>query len=81
MEMEANQSGPSNAAFVTVPSIIFCIISPFVVGVRFWSRMRLTVHNIGADDWTILGSMVFSVAVSILLLAGKTLSTLLGEIY
>ena len=68
--MSGNKPGESNAALVAVPSIVFCVVSPVVVGIRFWSRMRVR-GNLGWDDWTILGSLIFSMLVSILLLAGK----------
>jgi len=68
--MSASPSGESNAGLVVVPGVGFCIISPLVVGVRFWSRLRLQ-GGLGWDDWTILCSLISSMAVSILLLAGK----------
>jgi len=70
MKMSAPLSGESNAPLAVIPGVVFCVISPLVVGVRFWSRMRVQ-GNLGVDDWTILCSLIFSMAVSILLLAGK----------
>lgn len=47
----------SNAFLVTIPGIVFCIVAPIFVAIRFWSRIRLQ-NALGADDWTILGSLV-----------------------
>lgn len=60
---------PNNAHIVWSPAILFSILTPLVVIARFYSRLRFT-NSLGADDWTILGSLVFSMLVSVLLLAG-----------
>lgn len=70
--------GESNARLVVIPGIVFCVLSPLIVGVRFWSRMRVQ-GSLGWDDWTILCSLVFSMAVSIFLLAGKALYRVAGQ--
>ncbi|KAH8597838.1 hypothetical protein B0O99DRAFT_470808, partial [Bisporella sp. PMI_857] len=65
--MSGNKPGESNALLVQIPSVVFCVISPIVVGIRFWSRIRCR-GNLGWDDWTILGSLIFSMIVSVALL-------------
>jgi hypothetical protein len=44
----------SNAPLVQIPGIIFCVVAPIFVAIRFWSRIRIQ-HALGADDWTIFG--------------------------
>jgi hypothetical protein len=55
--MSGNQPGPSNAPIVQIPAIVFCVVGPIIVGIRFWSRIRVS-NTLGIDDWTILGSLV-----------------------
>jgi hypothetical protein len=55
--MSGNLPGASNAPIVQIPAIIFCVVGPAVVGIRFWSRIRVS-NNLGFDDWTILASLV-----------------------
>jgi hypothetical protein len=47
----------STAPTISIPAIAFAVISPLIVYVRFWSRMRLHT-KLGADDWTILAALV-----------------------
>lgn len=47
----------SNAPLVQIPGIVFCVVAPIFVAIRFWSRIRIQ-HALGADDWTILISLV-----------------------
>jgi hypothetical protein len=49
--------GQDNSPRIRIPATTFCIFTPLVVATRFWSR-RQTNAVLGADDWTILGSMV-----------------------
>lgn len=69
-----NKPGDSNADQVTIPAIISLVLCPIFVGIRFWTRMRLS-GSIGMDDWTILGSLIFSVAVSALMLGCKSVQS------
>jgi hypothetical protein len=55
--MSGNLPGGSNAPIVQIPAIVFCVVGPTIVGIRFWSRIRVS-NNLGVDDWTILGSLV-----------------------
>lgn len=55
--MSGNLPGASNALIVQIPAIVFCVVGPAIVGIRFWSRIRVS-NNLGVDDWTILGSLV-----------------------
>jgi hypothetical protein len=55
--MSGNLPGVSHAPQVQIPAIVFCVVAPVFVGIRFWSRIRAS-NALGADDWTILGSLV-----------------------
>ncbi|KAK0390172.1 hypothetical protein NLU13_3744 [Sarocladium strictum] len=50
-----NIDGPSNAYQVTIPCIIFFVLTPIFVVVRIWSRVARQ-SGVGWDDWTILVS-------------------------
>ncbi len=63
-----NKPGASNASQVEIPAIVSLVLCPIFVGIRFWTRWKLS-GSIGADDYTILGSLIFSAAVSGLMLA------------
>ncbi|KAI9677627.1 MAG: hypothetical protein M1817_006582 [Caeruleum heppii] len=65
--MSNNGAVPSNAHLVQIPSIIFAIVAPLFVAVRFWTRLSMA-KGLGADDWTILTSMILSFSVSVLML-------------
>ncbi|KAI0140576.1 hypothetical protein BJ166DRAFT_604139 [Pestalotiopsis sp. NC0098] len=58
--------GKSNASLIYIPSAIFLILCPLLVTTRLWSRLRKGGH-MGADDYTILASLGFSVATAILM--------------
>ena len=49
---------------LAIPSLVFCIVTPLVVFARFLAR-TLYRNILGADDWTILASLVFALAVNI----------------
>lgn len=68
--MSGNRPGASNALEVQVPAIVFFAITPAFVAARFWSRLRVS-HGLGLDDWTILTSLVFAIAVSALMIASS----------
>lgn len=42
-----------------IPIAIFGVLCPLLVGIRIWSRRRKGGH-LGADDYTIIGSLVSS---------------------
>ncbi|POR31766.1 Uncharacterized protein TPAR_08008 [Tolypocladium paradoxum] len=52
-----NTPGPSNAAQVQIPCIIFFALTPFFLFIRIWSRISRR-SGLGWDDWTILVSFV-----------------------
>jgi hypothetical protein len=47
----------SHASMVKAPAIVFFVLTPIVVGTRFWSRIQFKAA-IGPDDWIILASFV-----------------------
>jgi hypothetical protein len=47
----------STAPTISIPAVAFAVISPLIIAVRFWSRMRLHT-KLGADDWCILAALV-----------------------
>lgn len=49
--------GESNASLISIPSGIFLFLCPLLVTTRLWSRLRKGGH-MGADDYTILASLV-----------------------
>lgn len=51
------QHGQSNSALIYVPCGIFLFLCPLLVGTRLWSRTKKG-GQIGADDYTILASLV-----------------------
>lgn len=55
--VEGNIPGESNALMVQVPAIVFFVLTPVFVGIRFWSRIKMR-SGLGWDDWTILFSFV-----------------------
>ncbi|OLN96835.1 hypothetical protein CCHL11_02301 [Colletotrichum chlorophyti] len=65
--VEGNIPGESNALMVQVPAIVFFVLTPIFVIVRFWSRIQMR-SGIGWDDWTILFSFVCCLTVSILMM-------------
>ncbi|CAG8980596.1 hypothetical protein HYALB_00013746 [Hymenoscyphus albidus] len=72
----------SNARQVQIPAVVFLVLCPLIVAIRFWGHTRGSVNHLGIDDWTILGSLAFAIVVSALMLAscdygfGKHIATL-----
>ncbi|KAI9830157.1 MAG: hypothetical protein M1819_005834 [Sarea resinae] len=58
---------PDNANEVRIPCIVFSVLVPFIVGLRFWCRLTIP-KGLGSDDWIIFLSTVVSVVESVLLL-------------
>ncbi|WYZ46777.1 hypothetical protein EsH8_IX_001002 [Colletotrichum jinshuiense] len=65
--VEGNIPGESNALMVQVPAIVFFVLTPVFVGIRFWSRIKMR-SGLGWDDWTILFSFFCCLAVSVLMM-------------
>ncbi|KAF9869840.1 integral membrane protein [Colletotrichum karsti] len=65
--VDGNIPGESNALMVRAPAIVFFVLTPIFVGIRFWSRMKMR-SGLGWDDWTILFSFVCCLLVSILMM-------------
>ncbi|KAI8307201.1 Satratoxin biosynthesis SC1 cluster protein 4 [Colletotrichum sp. SAR11_59] len=65
--VDGNIPGESNALMVRAPAIIFFVLTPIFVGIRFWSRIKMR-SGLGWDDWTILFSFVCCLLVSILMM-------------
>ncbi|KAF7533940.1 hypothetical protein G7054_g6651 [Neopestalotiopsis clavispora] len=63
---ERVDDGKSNADLIYISCGIFLFFCPLLVGTRLWSRIRKGGHP-GADDYTILASLGFSVATGILM--------------
>jgi hypothetical protein len=55
--MSGNRPGPSHVLQIQIPAIVFLVVAPLFVGIRFWSRCRVS-NGLGKDDWTIMGSLV-----------------------
>jgi hypothetical protein len=47
----------NNAYLVYIPSIVFVIICPVVMGLRIWARFRKG-GKLGADDFTAVAALV-----------------------
>ncbi|KAI1799457.1 hypothetical protein F4811DRAFT_565537 [Daldinia bambusicola] len=58
----------TNSKMIYVPVGVFLGICPIIVGTRVWSRLGNGGH-LGADDWTILVSLIFALASSAIMLA------------
>ncbi|KAK1981562.1 integral membrane protein [Colletotrichum cereale] len=65
--VEGNLPGASNALMVQVPAIVFFVLTPIFVGIRFWSRIKMR-SGLGWDDWTILFSFFCCLTVSVLMM-------------
>ncbi|CCF33567.1 integral membrane protein [Colletotrichum higginsianum] len=65
--VEGNLPGESNALMVRVPAIVFFVLTPIFVGIRFWSRIKMR-SGLGWDDWTILFSFFCCLTVSVLMM-------------
>lgn len=57
MAREGIIPGESNALLVQIPAIVFFVLTPIFVAIRFWARIRMK-SGLGWDDWTILFSFV-----------------------
>lgn len=57
--MAAPQPNPNDndSYLVYIPSIIFLVLSPIVVALRIWARLRQG-GSMGADDWTAIVALV-----------------------
>lgn len=55
--MTSSASVPSSSPSIQIPAVVFCVVSPLIVAIRFWSRLR-TSAKLGVDDWVILLSLV-----------------------
>ncbi|KAL0932629.1 uncharacterized protein CTRU02_211592 [Colletotrichum truncatum] len=62
-----NIPGESNALMVRAPAIVFFVLTPTFVAIRFWSRTKMR-SDLGWDDWTILLSFICCLLVSILMM-------------
>jgi hypothetical protein len=47
----------NDSHLVYIPAIIFLVISPIVVALRVWARLRQG-GSMGADDWTAIVALV-----------------------
>lgn len=47
----------NDSYLVYIPSIIFLVISPIIVALRIWARLRQG-GKMGADDWTAIVALV-----------------------
>ncbi|KAJ4191789.1 hypothetical protein NW767_010936 [Fusarium falciforme] len=63
MATDTSDPSLSNAHMLYIPIAIFGVLCPLLVGIRIWSRRRKGGH-LGADDYTIIGSLIFSLASS-----------------
>jgi hypothetical protein len=59
---------PSRGAQIQIPAIVFCVISPLIVGVRFFSRIKLGT-KVGIDDYVILLALAAGLACNGVLIA------------
>ncbi|KAJ4259193.1 hypothetical protein NW757_002522 [Fusarium falciforme] len=65
--VSGNIPGESNAAQVRIPCIIFFVLTPVFLFIRFWSRIAKR-SGLGWDDWTILLSFTCALIVQILMM-------------
>ncbi|KAF6817542.1 integral membrane protein [Colletotrichum musicola] len=65
--VDGNTPGESNALMVRAPAIVFFVLTPIFVAIRFWSRIKMR-SGLGWDDWTILFSFICCLLVSILMM-------------
>jgi hypothetical protein len=63
MGAAGNQPGPNKGEIEWIPIAVFLIISPLVVGLRVWSRLRKG-GKLGPDDYVIFGALAASLAVA-----------------
>ncbi|KND87690.1 hypothetical protein TOPH_07636 [Tolypocladium ophioglossoides CBS 100239] len=57
----------NNAHLVYIPAGIFAIICPVLMGLRVWARLR--GGKMGADDWTAIAALIFTLLTSGFLVA------------
>ncbi|KAK0732395.1 hypothetical protein B0T21DRAFT_393906 [Apiosordaria backusii] len=58
-----NLPGENRAYQIEAPCIVFFVLTPLFVGIRFWARIKLRGWSgLGWDDWTIVVSALFYVA-------------------
>ncbi|KND89528.1 hypothetical protein TOPH_05903 [Tolypocladium ophioglossoides CBS 100239] len=62
-----NIPGPSNAAEVRIPCIIFFAVTPIFLVIRVWNRISRR-SGLGWDDWTIFVSFACTLAVQVLMM-------------
>ncbi|KAI0455442.1 hypothetical protein F5B21DRAFT_513945 [Xylaria acuta] len=66
---EGNVPIGDNSRMIYIPSWLFVFLCLLVVGARVWSR-KTTGGGLGADDFTIVASLVFAMATDIVALWG-----------
>lgn len=57
MSENALDPDASNAHLVYIPSAVFVVICPVLVGLRIWTRLRKG-GKLGPDDWTAIAALV-----------------------
>ncbi|PTB35551.1 uncharacterized protein TrAFT101_009408 [Trichoderma asperellum] len=57
----------NDSHLVYIPAIIFLVISPVVVALRVWARLRQG-GKMGADDWTAMAALIFAILTSVFLM-------------
>jgi len=62
---------PDISARLSIPSLVFAIVTPLVVTARLAARQSFA-GRIGADDWAILASLVFAETVSVMMIIGES---------
>lgn len=50
----------NKAYLVYIPSAVFVVICPTLMGLRIWARLRRN-GKMGADDWTAIAALVSTV--------------------
>ncbi|KAK3693445.1 integral membrane protein [Podospora appendiculata] len=65
-----NLPGESRAYQIQIPCIVFFLVTPFFVALRVWARVKPSGWSgLGMDDWTLVASLTFTLAVMGLMLA------------
>lgn len=47
----------NNAYLVYIPSAVFVVVCPLLMGLRIWARLKKG-GGLGADDWTAIAALV-----------------------
>lgn len=47
----------NNAYLVYIPSAVFVVVCPLLMGLRIWARVKKG-GGLGADDWTAIAALV-----------------------